>query len=204
MKAKPVPRSVANYVRYLLYALSAIIIIAVSAAYYLSDTSHKSTAARLESEFQATRIDLEKDLEKAKNEYKTLKKEDQRVRNDKLEREIQDIQKTYKDSVTAYEKLLKLKEQTNKTTEFDERFTNILTSLSDKDYASASAQLTALKTEIDKKQAAIAASFQIPANVAVNNTAPGSGYRRQNVQNEFGSYFSRCGRRRLKQCAGCC
>lgn len=189
MKAKPAKRNIAKYVRYGLFTLVTAAVIAVSSAYYLSDISHKSAAAKMESEFFATKTDLEKDLEKAKSEYEALKKEDQRVRNDRLEKEIQDIQKTYKDSVTAYEKLLKLKEQTNKTVEFDERFTKILTSLSDKDYASASGQLASLKTDIDKKQAEIAASFQIPASVPVNNTAPGSGYQRQNVQNEFGSYL---------------
>lgn len=178
-----------NVSRLLVIIPTVVFLFTLFATFYLMTRSRAASEMRLKTEFKSAQNELSDQLLDAQKEYDTLKKEDQRVRNDKLEKEIKDIQTTYKDAVTAYEKLLKLKEQTNKTAELDDRFTKILSSLSDRDYASASSQLTAFKTDVDKKQTEIAASFQIPANVAVNNTAPGSGYQRQNVQNEFGSYL---------------
>lgn len=128
-------------------------------------------------------------LDKKIKDYEKIKNEDQRVRNDKLEEEIKNIQETYKLAVTRYEELLKLKEQTNKTAEIDEKLADALSMLAERNYSSAGAKLKEVDTDIKKKQQEIAASFQIPASVAVNNTAPGGGYQQQVVKNDYGEYL---------------
>jgi exopolysaccharide biosynthesis protein len=162
----------------LLFVIVAVLF--VSLYFFLSQT-HRAQAATL----STTQIKLQK----LKDQYDALNSIDQKLRNDKLEGEIASISATYKSSVKTYEQLLKLKEQTNKTDDYDKRFAHILSSLSDKDYASATAQIAGLQNDISKKQAELASAFSIPANVAQINTAPGSGYRRQSVQNEFGTYM---------------
>ncbi|OGK61673.1 hypothetical protein A3G65_01460 [Candidatus Roizmanbacteria bacterium RIFCSPLOWO2_12_FULL_37_7b] len=61
--------------------------------------------------------------------------------------------------------------------------------LSEKNYASASAELNVLSLKIKDEQSKLVASFTIPKNVPVNNAPPGSGYRRQQVQIDIGSYL---------------
>lgn len=122
-------------------------------------------------------------------EYETLKNVDQKVRNDKLQEEVTQIQDTYKKAVATYESLLKLKEKTNKTADIDVKLADALSLLSQRNFASASAMLDHINTDIKKKNDEIAASFQIPANVAVKNEAPGSGYAQQVVKTDFGEYL---------------
>jgi exopolysaccharide biosynthesis protein len=132
---------------------------------------------------------VKKDLDDTTIAYENLKKVDQKVKNDKLEEEINNIQKTYGQLVTTYERLLKLKELTNKTADQDKAYAQAITMLSDRNYASAEAVLGQLQTDIQKKQAEIAASFQIPANVPQNNTAPTNGYQQQVVKTQYGEYL---------------
>lgn len=132
---------------------------------------------------------LSTNIKKIQSDYDKLKKEDQRVRNDTLEEEIKNIQKTYKDTVSTYENLLKLRDQNVKIPELEKDLAGILRSLSDRDYSSASGKLAALQKNIDKKNSEIAAAFVIPANVPANNTPPGAGYSRQSVNSEVGSFL---------------
>ena len=132
---------------------------------------------------------LSTNIKKIQSDYDKLKKEDQRVRNDTLEEEIKNIQKTYKDTVSTYENLLKLRDQNVKIPELEKDLAGILRSLSDRDYSSASGKLVALQKNIDKKNSEIAAAFVIPANVPANNTPPGAGYSRQSVNSEVGSFL---------------
>ena len=132
---------------------------------------------------------LSTNIKKIQSDYDKLKKEDQRVRNDTLEEEIKNIQKTYKDTVSTYENLLKLRDQNVKIPELEKDLAGILRSLSDRDYSSASGKLVALQKNIDKKNAEIAAAFVIPANVPANNTPPGAGYSRQSVNSAVGSFL---------------
>lgn len=114
-------------------------------------------------------------------ELTALKSQDQRVINQKLERNISQIETTYKQTVVTYEDLLRLREISKKTTSFDEKFAKILTLLSAKDYESASTELAKLKNEISGESDKIKASFVIPDNLVASNTPPGSGFSRQSV-----------------------
>ncbi len=163
--------------RYLLMAIISLVTIFAGLMYL-------QIRSRADSENRLT-----KSLTKISKEYETLKKEDQLVRNDKLEAQIKAIETEYKKAVTAYEALLKLKDGNNKIPELDAQFAQVLKSLSDKDYTSASAQLKRLQAAIDKKNTEIATAFVIPANVPANNTPPGAGYSRQSVTSEVGTFL---------------
>lgn len=133
--------------------------------------------------------DIKASLEQTIKELETIKTEDQRVRNDELEQTIKEIEAVYDEAVVVYEELVKLREATNKTADYDGRFAKILTILAEHEYTSASAELVTLKKDIAKKRAEIAASFQIPQNAKTSNDLPGNGYSRQVVQIDIGSYL---------------
>lgn len=118
-----------------------------------------------------------------------LKNEDQYVRNASLEKNIKEIETTYKDAVKVYEELLDLKTVARDTKKLDEAFARALDLLGNRAYASAAAALATLRSSIQSEQQKIASSFTIPANVVSDNTAPGSGYRRQRVELDIGEYL---------------
>ncbi len=124
---------------------------------------------------------LEQQVTAIAKELSDIKSQDQIIINKTLEANIKDIEQAYTKTVSLYEDLLKLKEITSKTKTFDDGFTDILTLLSKRNYASASASIKTLKAAIDSESAKIAASFIIPASVPLNNSAPGSGFSRQSV-----------------------
>jgi hypothetical protein len=170
-------RVVKHVARYL--ALSIVALVSV-----FGFTMYLQIRSRADSENR-----LSTNIKKIQSDYDKLKNEDQRVRNNTLEDEIKNIQKTYKDAVSTYEDLLKLRDQNVKIPELEKDLAGILKSLSDRDYSSASSKLTALHKSIDKKNAEIAAAFVIPANVPENNTPPGAGYSRQSVNSEVGTFL---------------
>lgn len=170
-------RVVKHVARYLFLSIVALVSI-FGFTMYLQIRSRADSENRLSS-----------NIKKIQSDYDKLKKEDQRVRNDTLEEEIKNIQKTYKDTVSTYENLLKLRDQNVKIPELEKDLAGILRSLSDRDYSSASGKLVALQKNIDKKNSEIAAAFVIPANVPANNTPPGAGYSRQSVNSEVGSFL---------------
>ena len=122
-------------------------------------------------------------------ELTALKNEDQYVKNKALEETIKNIEDTYGESVSIYEKLLDLKGKTKDTGELDELFAESLTYLSERNYAWGSAALKSLNAKILEKDQEISSSFSIPANVAQSNAPPGSGYQRQTVNTEIGTYL---------------
>ncbi len=118
-----------------------------------------------------------------------LQNEDQYKRNQQLNGDIQQIETTYTQTVDVYEDLLRLKEISKDTKKFDEAFAGILTLLSDRNYATAAAQLASLRSNIKSEQDKITASFVIPANVPASNAPPGGGYSRQSVNADIGTYL---------------
>ncbi len=122
-------------------------------------------------------------------ELTTLKNQDQIKINKALEEEIANIQKTYKKAVTVYESLLELKTISKQTAGMDKQLANALTLLSERKYKEAETQLSELDKKIKEETDKIASTFQIPANVPASNTAPGSGFSRQQVNADIGTYL---------------
>ncbi len=133
--------------------------------------------------------DLERKLSETQASYEALKNEDQRLKNETLEIEIGNIQNTYKNAVSVYEKLLDLRSKTKDTQEYDETIADIFSLLSQKNYASASAQIASLTSDIKKKTDEISSSYKIPDNVTSSNSPPGSGYSRQKVTTDAGTFM---------------
>lgn len=118
-----------------------------------------------------------------------LENEDQYVLNQNLKNKITLIETTYKNTVSSYEELLKLKEVSKNTQELDKLYAEAVLKLANQDYAAADKILTDIDGKIKSEQAKIVASYSIPASIPENNTPPGSGYSRQTVNTEIGQYM---------------
>lgn len=129
-------------------------------------------------------LKLSKTLAAISKDFENLKNQDQYKRNEVLQKEIKSIQTTYNDTISVYESLTDLSPSTKELPKYREDFAQIIKYLSDKNYASASAKLITLKTDIDKTKAALAALLPGVAdisNVPVNNAPPADGFSRQRV-----------------------
>ncbi len=139
--------------------------------------------------FTNERQELGAQLASISGELESLRAVDQLQRNDELQAEIKAIETTYAQAVTAYDALLKLSEDDSKTQAFESSYSAILTALSKREYELAGGALTGLKKAIDQRVAELAAAGSSPGITApVNNAPPGSGYRRQTVETEHGSF----------------
>ncbi|TSC87398.1 MAG: Copper amine oxidase protein [Microgenomates group bacterium Gr01-1014_16] len=132
-------------------------------------------------------IELEEQVASGAAEFERFKMTDQVVRNNELEKEISEIQKTYKLSVVSYQNLMDLRTKTTKTAEMDKLFAGILDFLGKRNYASASAGIAELDKKINDETAKLIV-VPVAANVPVNNAPPGSGYSRQQVQSDAGTF----------------
>ncbi len=127
-----------------------------------------------------------KDLE---NEFKDLKSQDQYLINQELQKKVKNVETEYNQTVVTYESLLELKGKTKDTEKFDKAFALTLRQLSELNYTSASATLSQLKKDIAAKEQELITAFTIPKNVQEKNTPPGSGFSRQKVSIDLGSYL---------------
>jgi hypothetical protein len=120
-----------------------------------------------------------------------LQNQDQYKINQNLKKNIDNIQTSYKSSLTLYQRILDLKAQKQDTSDLDKEFAQSLDYLSSLNYASGSASLALLTIDIKKKEDTLAVS-QIPApavqKVAQSNTPPGSGFSVQSVTTDNGNF----------------
>lgn len=128
-------------------------------------------------------------LDNTKKELDELKKTDQIKKNLELEGTIKSIEKTYKQSVAVYEKILDYQGATLKKNKFTEQFAKSLKLLSDRNYGEAEKTLAETEKQITEETQKAATEFKIPENVKVSNTPPSSGYSRQSVQTDIGTYL---------------
>ena len=166
----------------------AVIIIVLSITNLLTFRKVASLSTEL-SELTAQKSDLTGKLTEINKSYDELKNQDQVKINTDLKAELGNIKATYGKVVTSYEDLLKLKEKSEDTGELDKLFTDALVLLTKEDYSLASTKLTDLQKGISSEEAKIAATFIIPASVPENNTPPGSGYNRQSVNTDAGTFL---------------
>lgn len=168
--------------------LGLILTVVIGAASYYGYQYYKTTTSQLLL-LQSNKVKLEKTLKQVSNDLQSLKNEDQYVINKDLEGKIKSIEVTYDKSVKTYEQLLDLKTKTRNTLSFDQAYSDILTLLSKRNYASAESQLDKLSKDIEAEKVKIAASFQIPASAPEKNTPPGSGYSQQVVKSDVGDFL---------------
>lgn len=134
--------------------------------------------------------DTEVKLQRAQTEVTGLKNQDQYQKNETLQKDITNIQTTYKNSITSYEKITDLKDQGVKTASLNQEYASIVKLLADKNYASASASLDKLNKSIEEQTVK---TSQPPQNqtqtpVTQSNQPPSSGYQRQAVQTGVGTF----------------
>jgi len=132
---------------------------------------------------------LQKQLSTTQKELSIIKSQDQLLINEHNTKEIENIQKTYKQAVGAYESLLDLGVSNKNYTKLSELLAKSLSELSDKNYGSATATLATLSTEIEKQKQAQAAEFKIPDSVKESTAPPAAGYARQQVATAVGNYL---------------
>lgn len=128
-------------------------------------------------------------------ELTLLKNQDQVKINQKNTEELSSINKLYKSVISSYESINTLRIQKSKTDEMDKLYAKVLSQLAEKNLASAEASLSELDAKIRVANDKIAASAALQtdgglstANIPVNNSAPGSGYSRQSVKAEIGTF----------------
>lgn len=114
---------------------------------------------------------------------------DQVKKNQELDTEIKAIKSSFGLATSTYENLIKLREKTTKTGPLDALFAQSLSYLSKFNYASSSASLKKLQTDIDQKEQELVAAIKIPDTVKSSNSAPASGTSTQKVTLDNGSEF---------------
>src|SRR3989339_516914 len=125
-----------------------------------------------------------------------LESEDQRVKNNTLQKEIASLKAIYNTTLVQYEDILNLREQSaSKTTVLENLLADILAAISKNDLKTAQDISKKLAAEITKEKSRLASLAQtafvaIPASVPAKTTPPSSGFGRQKVTVEgLGDYL---------------
>lgn len=172
-------------VKNLAFVLPSIVLIIFTLFLIQKSKESKSQAQNLENQ----KRELESKFETSQKSLTELQNNDQYLRNKTLEEEIKNTQETYKKAVSVYEDLLDLKDRSKDTSKLDEAFASSLSLLSQRNYTSAEAKLASLSKDIKSEMDKIAATFKIPENIPIESSAPASGYRRQKVQIDSGTFM---------------
>lgn len=185
---------------YAIFGLLVIVPVAVAASSYQQTINARAELDKA----TADKARLNNELLLTTKSFEELKNQDQVKINQQLKADVERINKNYKGSVEAYQKIQDLKAQKQKTDEMESLYVSVVKSLAELNYASAEPQLTDLSGQIKKSsdelaaaqaaaaaaaQAKIAAAAGVPAAPATtSNTPPGSGYSFQSVKAEIGTY----------------
>lgn len=136
-------------------------------------------------------ITLSQKLKDVSLKLKDLENQDQYKINQQLKENIKNIETSYDQAVSLYEKITDLKAQKQDTKKLDEDFAKTLNYLSDLNYSSASASLKILATDIKKKEEEVVVlqtKTSTPQNITQSNNPPGSGFSVQSVSTENGNF----------------
>jgi len=169
--------------------ISVMIAIIVGASFSFYYYATKKEKTNLESVNQS----LNQQLSETKEELNRLKNDDQYKINQQLKEEIDNINNTYNQSVSLYERFLDLQPSLNDTSDYEVLLANAISLLADKNYEKAGSILEEfdlkLKEEENKIYTASIQETVTKENVATSNTPPDSGYLRQQVQTDAGSFL---------------
>lgn len=178
--------------RYLVWSATAIVIASLT---FLGRRTLllSQQVSDLQQELATTNEDVtttQERLASTSAELADLQNQDQVKINQELKANLQNIKNTYSTAVSSYEDLLKLKEQAGKTQELEELYTRSLLDLVKEDYRAAQGKLSELAGKIEAEQTRLAAaSVPPPQNVPESSSPPGSGYSRQSVPTDAGSFL---------------
>lgn len=167
--------------------LSVIILYVLGSSYWYYYTRQQFTSTQQEQE--AVTANIQAMLDQVRQQYEELRAQDQVARNEELTAKIKQIETLYDQTIVAYEDINDLK-AANKTQDFsklDQQFAQSLKSLADLNYESASTSLNDLSQliKVEQQKRAIASA---PQASVTSNEVPGSGYQRQQVTTDRGSF----------------
>ena len=171
------------------FSVVVLLLIILLSAYQLIDKNNQTLQLLSSSGVQITK--LEKELDETRKKLSELENTDQIKINNSLNSEIENIQKTFNSATKIYEDIVDLKIAKVNTQKIDEKFSSLLKSLSDRKYTEAQVKIdetvASIKNENDKLAASTVASIST-ANLTSSNSAPDSGYRRQQVSTDLGDF----------------
>lgn len=171
---------VAHKISLLIFLVLIVVFISSSLILGVKIKQKNTDNLRLENKLKITSVKLN-----------DLQNQDQYKINQKLKKNIDDIQSSYKTAVDLYQRILDLKAQKQNTSDLDKELALSLSYLYQINYSSGSASLKTLSFDIKKKEdelAAIQVQTTTPQNVTQSNTPPGSGFSIQSVSTDNGSF----------------
>ncbi|HSW90165.1 MAG TPA: phosphodiester glycosidase family protein [Patescibacteria group bacterium] len=139
---------------------------------------------------ESTKRQLEQQLAASQKQVQDLQSVDQTKRNNDLESQIKNLQDANTKLSLVYSSLADLRDGKGNLSPLDSLFAQALSLIGKRDYDQAIAQTASLQTKITAEAAKLAAaSATSTANVPVVNSAPSSGYKRQQVQTSAGTFL---------------
>lgn len=138
-----------------------------------------------------SRSEIDNQLKITAEKLQKLQNEDQYKVNQDLREKINNVEKTYKEAVILYERIVDLKAQKQDTKKLDEEFAKSLNYLALLNYSSGSASLQLLSEDIQKTEnslAQVSAKVNQPQNITQSNAPPGSGFSVQSVSTGNGNF----------------
>jgi len=157
----------------------ALIIVAISSALFLNNRVNQKNNDNLR---------LENKLKLTSAKLNDFQNQDQYKINQKLKKNIDDIQFSYKISVDLYQKILDLRAQKVNTSDLDNEFAQTLEYLYNLNYSSVSASLKTLASDIQKKEDSLVSPSPVTQIAQPNNSPPSGGFSVQSVSTDNGSF----------------
>lgn len=166
------------------------LVCSVAAIYYGLLLNNKlSLSHKIQIDLEDRNRTLMAEIDSLKARIAELENEDTRKTNKEVTDKIKLMQDTYKKAVVVYEDLVDLKEISNNTAKLDELYASSINILATADYTGATDKLIQLTKDIQtEKSKVIIAAAPVPVNAPVNNTPPSTGYSRQSVNSDAGTF----------------
>jgi hypothetical protein len=130
------------------------------------------------------RNSLDASVDSLSAELISLKSEDQRIKNDKLQAEVKLINTVFKNASIQYEELVDLRDSGVKVPKIDALWGPLLADLAKMDYGAATLKTSTISAKIKEEKAKslpVVGGINL-ANVVESNNPPGSGFSRQKVK----------------------
>ena len=168
------------------YSLGIIVILLIAFSFLYLLIENKAKTQELEDNLI--------EIGQAKNELNELQNQDQVKINLELNEEVENINSTYKNAVSAYEEILDYRNISDNTNELDELYAKTLSLLAEENYEEAQKTIDEIKSIIKTKEEKIAQEeaakvVEAQPSAPQSNEPPGSGYSRQTVSTEAGNFL---------------
>ncbi len=169
-----------------------IILIALASYFSFYFYTDSQNAQQVASSLQKNLTTSNQIIAESSKKIDELESRDEYKINQALTGEIKSINQTYNNSINLYEKIVDFKAQKQDTTKHDGLYAKIVKLLADKNYASATANISELSKTVSETEAKLAAAKTSSGggteNLPQSNTPPGSGFTVQAVSVDGQTY----------------